>query len=256
MTSRTAWTSGNGAGIPSNGTLTQVNGNELVSLASGSSALLTGVPVTTQAASGTWTTSSTSITLSAANGSIAAGQIVFDNTVGVGGYIGIVSSYNSGTPSITLVAAAAHASSGSSDTLAFSLPIANGPWNPGSLAGYFDQFCDLFGEFTVGSATPTIGAGFAFYLAYLQKDGVTWGSGELTPGSSMARAPQLPVVASPSIQTAGATTLLVGDNGPNPIVLRPRAFLPVLYNGSTITLSSTASNSYVGITTYNQTLNN
>jgi phage tail sheath protein FI len=69
---------------------------------------------TTQTAAASWTMSSTTITLSASNG-VAAGQSVYDNTNFQ--YIGVVASITGTT--LTLVAGAAYASSGSSDTLAF-----------------------------------------------------------------------------------------------------------------------------------------
>lgn len=65
-------------------------------------------------ASGTWTTSSTSITLSAAVPSwVVAGMNIYDVTAGAN--IGTVQSVSGST--ITLTAAASHASSGSSDSL-------------------------------------------------------------------------------------------------------------------------------------------
>lgn len=69
------------------------------------------------AAGGTWTTSSTSITMGSSNpGWIVAGMSVWDITASA--FIGTVSSYSGTT--LTLTSTAAHASSGSTDSLQFS----------------------------------------------------------------------------------------------------------------------------------------
>jgi hypothetical protein len=69
------------------------------------------------AAAAAFTTSSTTITMGAANpGWVVAGMNVYDNTAGAN--IGTVASYTSTT--LTLTAAASHASSGSTDSLVFS----------------------------------------------------------------------------------------------------------------------------------------
>lgn len=69
------------------------------------------------AAGGTWTTSSTSITMGSSNpGWVVAGMSIWDITAGA--YIGTVSSYSGTT--LTLTSTASHASSGSTDSLQFS----------------------------------------------------------------------------------------------------------------------------------------
>jgi hypothetical protein len=69
------------------------------------------------AAAAAFTTSSTTITMGAANpGWVVAGMNVYDNTAGAN--IGTVASYTGTT--VTLTAAASHASSGSTDSLVFS----------------------------------------------------------------------------------------------------------------------------------------
>lgn len=78
-------------------------------------------------AGGTWTTSSTTITMGSANpGWVVAGMIVYDTTASAA--IGTVSTYSGTT--LTLTAAALHASSGSTDNLTFSAcgtPTSQGP---------------------------------------------------------------------------------------------------------------------------------
>lgn len=117
-----------------------------------------------------------------------------------------------------------------------------------------DQFADISVELTISSATPSAGACLELYLAALLGDGSTYGSGEMSSGGVITRAPALMPVGTIPLQSSVATTLLAGFI--QGIVLPPGSFRFALYNGSGITLSSTAGNNAVKYRTYNQNLNN
>lgn len=117
-----------------------------------------------------------------------------------------------------------------------------------------DQFADISVELTISSATPSAGAVLELYLAALLGDGSTYGSGEMSSGGVITRAPALMPVGVIPLQSVAATTLLAGFI--QGIVLPPGSFRFALYNGSGITLSSTAGNNAVKYRTYNQNLNN
>lgn len=119
---------------------------------------------------------------------------------------------------------------------------------------YLDQFADISVELTISSATPSAGAVLELYLAALLGDGSTYGSGEMSSGGVITRAPALMPVGTIPLQSSVATTLLAGFI--QGIVLPPGSFRFALYNGSGITLSSTAGNNAVKYRTYNQNLNN
>jgi hypothetical protein len=117
-----------------------------------------------------------------------------------------------------------------------------------------DQFMDLGGVWTVGSATPPAGAYIGIYLMPLNSDGATYGTGELTSGSTITRAPAAGLVCSMPQETAAATTTLAGTC--TGIIIPPGSFRIAVYNGSGAALSSTAGNNTLLYRTYNINLNN
>ena len=117
-----------------------------------------------------------------------------------------------------------------------------------------DIYADISVRMTVASATPPAGAWLGLYLAALLDDGVTYGDGSLTSGSTITRAPPWSPIGSIALETAAAATLLAGFA--QGIVIPPGSFRFALYNGSGASLSSTAGNCIVAYRTYNMALNN
>jgi hypothetical protein len=117
-----------------------------------------------------------------------------------------------------------------------------------------DQFMDVSGVFTVTSATPPVGAYIGVYLMPLNLDGTTYGTGELTSGSTITRVPAGGSICSMPIETAVATTHFQYTCYNIPIP--PGSFRFAVYNGSGAALSSTNANSVVSFRTYNINLNN
>ncbi len=138
-------------------------------------------------------------------------------------------------------------------------PLANGSTVLSSAADIangtaLDQFMDVNVEFTVASATPPAGAYIGVYVQPLNSDGTTYGSGELTSGSTITRAPSTGFLCSIPIETAAATTFFSGTCGGQ--VMIPGSFRIAIYNSSGAALSSTSGNNVVKYRTYNINLNN
>jgi hypothetical protein len=117
-----------------------------------------------------------------------------------------------------------------------------------------DLYADISVRMTVTSATPPAGAYLGLYLAALLDDGVTYGDGTLTSGSTITRAPPYAPIGAIPLETAAAATLLAGFV--QGIVIPPGSFRFALYNGSGAALSATAANCNVHYRTYNMQLNN
>lgn len=117
----------------------------------------------TTTATGSWTTSSGSITV-ATGQSISPGQVVYDTTVTAANrYMGLVSTYNSGTGVVTLTANALHASSGSSDAVKF---YSAGIPASGTLAAS----TTASGSWTTASTTITVATGLSISAGYVVYD--------------------------------------------------------------------------------------
>lgn len=117
-----------------------------------------------------------------------------------------------------------------------------------------DQFMDLGGVWTVTSATPPAGAYIGIYLVPLNSDGATYGTGELTSGSTITRAPASGLVCTMPQETAAATTTLAGTCAG--IIIPPGSFRIAVFNGSGAALSATAANNTLLYRSYNINLNN
>ena len=116
-----------------------------------------------------------------------------------------------------------------------------------------DLWADLSLRMTVASATPPTGAFLSVNLCALLDDGLTYGDGSLTSGSTIARAlPFAPVGVIPLANAA--LTLLAGFI--QGILIPPGSFRFALYNNSGAALSATAANNVVMYRTYNLNLNN
>jgi hypothetical protein len=112
-----------------------------------------------------------------------------------------------------------------------------------------DQFMDISGVWTVTSATPPAGAYIGVYLLPLNSDGTTFGTGELTSGATITRAPAAGLVCSLPQETAGATTTLAGTC--TGIIIPPGSFRIAVFNSSGAALSATAGNNTLLYRTYN-----
>jgi hypothetical protein len=117
-----------------------------------------------------------------------------------------------------------------------------------------DQFMDLGGVWTVGSATPPSGAYIGIYLVPLNSDGTTFGTGEMTSGSTITRSPSGGLVCTMPLETAGATTTLAGIC--TGIIIPPGSFRIAVFNNSGANLSATPGNNTLLYRTYNINLNN
>ena len=117
-----------------------------------------------------------------------------------------------------------------------------------------DMYAMVGVEMTVGSTTPAAGSYLALYLQILNEDGTTYGTGEMTSGSTITRAPAQGLVGTIGLETAAATTLFAGVIPK--IELPPASFRFALYNASGVALSATAGNCVVKYQTYNLNLNN
>lgn len=118
----------------------------------------------------------------------------------------------------------------------------------------FDLYTDISVRMTVTSATPPAGSFFGLYLAALLDDGVTYGDGTLTSGSTITRAPPYAPVGIIPLESAAAATVLAGFV--QGILIPPGSFRFALYNNSGAALSSTAGNCIAKYRTYNLNLNN
>jgi hypothetical protein len=117
-----------------------------------------------------------------------------------------------------------------------------------------DMYAMVGIEMTVASATPPAGAYLGLYLMPLNEDGSSYGTGEMSSGGTISRAPASGLVGSVALETAAAATLLAGVIPK--IELPPCSFRFALYNGSGAALSATAANCVVKYQTYNLNLNN
>jgi hypothetical protein len=117
-----------------------------------------------------------------------------------------------------------------------------------------DQFMDLGGVWTVGSATPPAGAYIGVYLMPLNSNGTTYGTGEMASGATITRAPAAGLVCSMPQETAGATTTLAGTC--TGIIIPPGSFRIAVFNSSGAALSATGGNNTLLYRTYNINLNN
>ena len=138
-------------------------------------------------------------------------------------------------------------------------PLANGSTVLSSAADITnqtaqDQFMDVNVEFTVGSASPPAGSYIGVYLVPLNSDGTTYGTGEMTSGSTITRAPANGQVCSIGIESAVATTFFSGTC--IGVILPPGSFRLAIFNMSGAALSSTGGNNVVKYRTYNINLNN
>lgn len=156
-------------------------------------------------ASGSWTTSSTSITLAAsapawltALGASGSGVLIYDTTAGAA--IGTVSSVSGTT--VTLTAAASHASSGASDNLTFSAFGAPSGTGPASNANG-----------SIVNFAQATGSGFGTVVAWGLYDAAT--SGNLLVWDYLGNFAWLPATvsaASPGVITAHAHGYANGDS--------------------------------------------
>jgi hypothetical protein len=117
-----------------------------------------------------------------------------------------------------------------------------------------DMYAMVGVELTVGSTTPAAGSYIGIYLMPLNEDGSTYGTGEMSSGGTISRAPATGLVGTIALETAGATTLFAGVIPK--IELPPCSFRFALYNSSGVSLSATAGNCVVKYQTYNINLNN
>jgi hypothetical protein len=115
-----------------------------------------------------------------------------------------------------------------------------------------DMFMDVSVQLTIASATPSAGATIALYLAYLQADGTTYGSGEMASAGTITRAPAM-VPITRQIQSTAATTLMSADF--IGIQIAPGSFRVAIYNGTGLSFSATNGNNVVKYRTYNINLN-
>jgi hypothetical protein len=117
-----------------------------------------------------------------------------------------------------------------------------------------DQFAIVDVEMTVTSATPPAGSYFALYFLPLNQDGSTYGSGLMTSGGTVSRAPPEAPIAVIPLDGGAAHTLLSGMTAR--IELPPVAGRFALYNNSGAALSATSTNCVVKFQTFNVNLNN
>jgi len=120
-----------------------------------------------------------------------------------------------------------------------------------------DMLMDVSYSFTVASITPAAGSGFTLYIAYLNQDGTTYGSGEISTagsGGAITRAPTILQFIPLPVQITSAATVFVGNF--TGFQIAPGSFLPILFNNLGETLSATNGNNIVKYRTYNVNLNN
>src|SRR5215472_15050026 len=117
-----------------------------------------------------------------------------------------------------------------------------------------DMFMDISFKFTgLTSATPAAGSNVSFFLATLNQDGSSYGSGELASGGTQTRAPAMPLLGSYGIETAVAATSFTGTV--TGLTIPPQSFRVALFNNSSFAFSATAGNCVVTYKTYNLNLN-
>lgn len=100
-----------------------------------------------------------------------------------------------------------------------------------------DIFMDISLRCGISSSTIVAGANFAIYLYSLLDDGSTYGTGELTAGTTSAALPPIAPVAIFPLRAAGTQTTLVGFA--QGIILPPGSFKAVFQNNSGFTLNAT-----------------
>lgn len=101
-----------------------------------------------------------------------------------------------------------------------------------------DVYLDVSMALAITSTTPTAGDFVAFYIAYLNQDGSTYGDGSFPSGTQKAWLPSWQNVAAIPLQTgAGALTSLVGMQ--TGIIIAPGSFrLVCALSTASIALSS------------------
>ncbi len=100
-----------------------------------------------------------------------------------------------------------------------------------------DKYMDISIRCAISSSTIAAGANFAIYLYALLDDGSTYGTGELTAGTTSALLPPIPPAAIFPLRAAATQTTLVGFA--QGIVLPPGTFKAVFQNNSGFTLNAT-----------------
>lgn len=99
--------------------------------------------------------------------------------------------------------------------------------------------------------TIVAGANIAFWAAYLQEDGTTYGDGRLVAGTQAAYQPPWAPLGAFPIQ-AGSVSTIAGDIGL--LAIEPVSFALIVMNNSGFALNSTGN--AISILSYNQQLNN
>jgi hypothetical protein len=112
-----------------------------------------------------------------------------------------------------------------------------------------DLFCDVSHSLTIASSTIAAGANFAYYLAYLNEDGSTYGDNHVTT-TPAAAAPTYPPAAAVAAFAAATQTSVIGNA--TGILLAPGTFRWVNQNNIGFNLTAAT----IKYRTYNTNLNN
>lgn len=115
-----------------------------------------------------------------------------------------------------------------------------------------DQFLALSFEGAISSSAIAAGANLAFWLAYLNEDGTTYGDNLMTPGTAFSGTPGWGPPDAVMQLYASTRTSVVGQAGG--IILKPIDFLLVCQNNVGFTLGTGTTN-VCKFLTYNINLN-